>query len=150
LILTEKTIYKYIVDGNWVASPHEPQESDNYGSYNNVYHAPPKPAPSTIYTVTSAAGTAAAKVEDVAKDAAATAGAPSFVSYVTSGLGAAIATVTGIDPINPPQVCLFSFSLIAPIFWLCFFFFLASCTHGYPCRSLWKNPRLPKVSNTTI
>ncbi|PVG04135.1 hypothetical protein CPB86DRAFT_721734 [Serendipita vermifera] len=100
----EKTVYKFIVDGNWVASPHEPQESDNYGSYNNVYHSPPKPAPSAIYTAKSAAGTAAAKVEDVAKDAAATTGTSSFVSYVTSGLGAAIATVTGVDPINPPQI----------------------------------------------
>jgi hypothetical protein len=103
--------------------PKEPQEPDEAGNINNVYISPPQPAklpeepkPSVSAVATKEPEVAAAIPEkesspevpaavaektsmEGAKDTAA-----SVVSYVASGLGAAFASVTGIDPINPQQV----------------------------------------------
>ncbi|KIM20605.1 carbohydrate-binding module family 48 protein, partial [Serendipita vermifera MAFF 305830] len=77
--------YKYVVDDVWKVNPAEPTERDPAGNINNVYTTPS--APPATSSVEEAKGNAT-----------------SIVSYVASGLGAAFATVTGIDPINPQQI----------------------------------------------
>lgn len=92
------------MDGEWKCNPTEPQANDVEGNRNNVYTTPPKPQLSTIMDNVKQAGTNLA-----AKD-----GTSSVFSYVTSGLGAAIASVTGVDPINSQQVSsYFMVSLVA-------------------------------------
>ena len=92
--------YKFLVDGQWTVSADEPTERDGNGNMNNIYQSPPKPLTQEVRETAS----------DLADSALATKGAPTITSYVTSGLGAAIASVTGYDPINPQQVRLSSFS----------------------------------------
>jgi hypothetical protein len=115
-----KVLFKYIVDGQWVTSRHERTETDPNGNVNNVYQVPLKPAP-TATTLASATPseptpqpvTVPSVKESVvqtltsAKDSAlATEGVhpPNLTSYVASAVGAAVAAVTGVDPLNAPKV----------------------------------------------
>ncbi|CAG7849223.1 SubName: Full=Uncharacterized protein {ECO:0000313/EMBL:CCA67999.1} [Serendipita indica DSM 11827] len=90
----EKVPYKFIVDGQWTVAASEPTERDGSGNINNIYTSPTKPIVQEVKDTAS----------DLADSALATKGAPTITSYVASGLGAAIASVTGYDPINPQQI----------------------------------------------
>jgi hypothetical protein len=128
-----KILFKYVVDGQWVTSRHEKTETDPNGNVNNVYQVPLKPEP-TPTTLASAAPTATEtqtapaptpseptpqpvtdpsvkkslpKTLTSVKDSAlATEGVrpPTATSYVASAVGAAVASVTGVDPLNVPKV----------------------------------------------
>ncbi|KAG8801017.1 hypothetical protein FRC16_001462 [Serendipita sp. 398] len=95
-----KITYKYIVDGQWFASPTEPQEKDGMGNINNTYTSPSnpnqpaaEPAPPVEQPKTT--------FQEIKDSVIAATGAPTLTSYVASGLGAAVAAVAGYDPINP-------------------------------------------------
>jgi Glycogen recognition site of AMP-activated protein kinase len=90
IIILAKVLYKYLVDGQWKAHPSFAQEYDEHGNLNNYYISPSMPASAAVASATDSV--------------LASHGTTSLVSYVTSGVGAAIATVTGIDPINNQQV----------------------------------------------
>ena len=112
--------FKYIVDGQWVTSRHEKTETDAHGNVNNVFQAPQKPERRTStfsstpgptpkpqpVTDPSVKDTIVKTLTSVKESALATEGLhpPSAVSYVASGVGAAVATVTGVDPINASKV----------------------------------------------
>lgn len=119
-----KVLFKYVVDGQWVTSRHERTETDPNGNVNNVYQVPMKPEPTptnlapaahtTVETKTAAAPTSSPVTKEsvvktltsVKDSASGTEGVhPSTVtSYITSGVGAAFAAVTGVDPFNVPKV----------------------------------------------
>ncbi|KAG8820659.1 hypothetical protein FRC17_010079 [Serendipita sp. 399] len=101
----EKTTYKYVVDGEWAVSSAAPQERDWRGNINNYYISPPSPAQLAPQPPASpAAEQTKSTVQTLADSAIAANGAPSITSYVASGIGAAIATVTGYDPVNPQHI----------------------------------------------
>lgn len=102
-----KVAYKFIVDGEWKASPTAPQEYDAQGNLNNTYISPPKPVVSGPPAPVEEKEEPKSTANEVKDSALATTGAPTVFSYITSGVGAAIATVTGIDPINPQHVRFF-------------------------------------------
>ncbi|KAG9056411.1 hypothetical protein FS842_010745 [Serendipita sp. 407] len=98
-----KITYKYIVDGQWFASPTEPQEKDGMGNINNTYTSPSnpnqpaaEPAPPGEQPKTT--------FQEIKDSVIAATGAPTLTSYVASGLGAAVAAVAGYDPINPQHI----------------------------------------------
>ncbi|KAG8825247.1 hypothetical protein FRC19_011811 [Serendipita sp. 401] len=98
-----KITYKYIVDGQWFASPTEPQEKDGMGNINNTYTSPSnpnqpaaEPAPPVEQPKTT--------FQEIKDSVIAATGAPTLTSYVASGLGAAVAAVAGYDPINPQHI----------------------------------------------
>jgi hypothetical protein len=115
----EKIAYKFIVDGQWVVNDREPTETDNLGNVNNVYTAPKKPSnefqPNGNGTVVHGLESAAhgkpttqadafhlpQLVSELATTMAATDGTTSAFGYVASGVGAAMRSVIGVDPINP-------------------------------------------------
>lgn len=127
-----KILFKYIVDGQWVTSRHERTETDPNGNVNNVYQVPLKPEPTStafapaartaVETQTAPAPTPSGPqpepVTDPSKQsfvqtltsvkdsALATEGVhpPTFTSYIASAVGGAIASVTGVDPLNVPKV----------------------------------------------
>ena len=121
-----RILFKYIVDSQWVTSRHEKTETDPNGNVNNVFQVPPKPESTTLASVARTAvetQTAAApspkpvtdpSVKDtvvktltsVKNSALATEGVQplNVTSYIASAFGAAVATVTGVDPINAPKV----------------------------------------------
>lgn len=129
-----KVLFKYIVDGQWVTSRHERTETDPNGNVNNVYQVPLKPEPTPTTLAPAAARTAVETqtapaptpseptpqpvtdpsvkesvvqtLTSVKNSALATEGVhPSTVtSYVASAVGAAVAAVTGVDPLNVPKV----------------------------------------------
>ncbi|TFY80060.1 hypothetical protein EWM64_g3952 [Hericium alpestre] len=47
---SDKIAFKFIVDGKWMTSDSAPTEADSSGFINNVYKAPPKPAPAAVET----------------------------------------------------------------------------------------------------
>lgn len=106
-----------------------PTEPDHDGNINNIYTAPPNPSgPATQVAATEESAPKAANgdktsvtpngepkaatagstfpqmVSDFADTVAAREGTSSAFGYVASGLGAAIHSVVGIDPINIDQV----------------------------------------------
>jgi len=99
-----KVIYKFLVDDRWSASSTSPQEYDRLGNLNNVYTSPPKPASLSRVPITSQPEAPKAVVAEATDSVLASHGTSSLVSYVTSGVGAAIANMTGIDPINSQQI----------------------------------------------
>ncbi|KAK7470960.1 Cruciform DNA binding protein [Stygiomarasmius scandens] len=118
----EKIIYKFIVDGQWVVDDSKPTENDGSGNINNVFTAPSKPLPPSepeginsgpvVQTDVPVEGkdtsTLGSFIPQLASDAVKTVlavdGTSSALEYVASGVGAAIHTVTGIDPINADKI----------------------------------------------
>ncbi|KAG6849225.1 hypothetical protein H0H93_010347 [Arthromyces matolae] len=109
-----KIAYKYIVDGMWTTHPDQPTEVDHEGNVNNMYTAPPqpestlngsgKPAPEQAPTTTSA--NLPQLVAHFADTIMAREGTTSALGYVASGIGAALNTVVGVDPINAEQIAI--------------------------------------------
>ena len=115
-----KILFKYIVDGQWVTSRHERTETDPNGNVNNVYQVPlkPQPTPTTLASATPSEPTPQPVTDPSVKEsvvqtltsikdsALATEGVhPSTItSYVASAVGAAVAALTGVDPMNVPKV----------------------------------------------
>jgi Glycogen recognition site of AMP-activated protein kinase len=132
--------YKFIVDEQWMVVEHEPTELDHDGNLNNVYIAPPKPPSSALEadsdvfvssvdpaeseTATGEPEAASGPpfpqiVADLANTVAAREGTTSALSYVASGLGAAIHSVVGYDPVNAEQVII-QCARTAPCLTLCY------------------------------
>lgn len=102
-----KIVYKYFVDGQWQIDPSSPKEYTDNRYMNNVYTTPPNPAAPSAPAATSPVTQEPEKatlVSEATDSVLASHGAPGIVSYVASGVGAAIANVTGYDPINSQQI----------------------------------------------
>ncbi|KAF7301548.1 p-loop containing nucleoside triphosphate hydrolase protein [Mycena indigotica] len=104
-----KVLYKYIVfksagSREWACSPLVATEKDVAGNLNNVYQAPPKPESSQTKDTTSETTTNGSSLGQVVSDLAETVvardGTTSVLDYVASGLGAAVQSAIGVDPIN--------------------------------------------------
>lgn len=111
----EKLTYKFIVDGEWTTHPDQPTETDPSGNVNNIYKAPSEPKTATATANGSAKGASAPNTEtnvlsDIATTIAAADGTSSALDYVTSGVGAALHSVIGVDPFGTERVRTLSFS----------------------------------------
>ncbi|ESK93787.1 carbohydrate-binding module family 48 protein [Moniliophthora roreri MCA 2997] len=113
----QKIVYKFIVDGQWLVNDREPTEWDNAGNLNNTYHSPEKlqepVVPPAEMTAPALNGTAkedsdpakeSSTAADLAKTILAADGTKSSVEYVATGVGAAIQSVIGVDPINANKI----------------------------------------------
>ncbi|THV05437.1 hypothetical protein K435DRAFT_773855 [Dendrothele bispora CBS 962.96] len=120
---SEKIIYKFVVDGQWVVDDTKPTENDGSGNVNNVFTAPSKPLP--VPELEDAKSSAPAQSDvpaedkpmtstlssllpqsasDAVKTVLAADGTSSALEYVATGVGAAVQTLTGVDPINPDKI----------------------------------------------
>lgn len=77
-----------------------------------MYTSPPKPKP--VAGAAPIVDEVKRNLGEIGNSVAAKDGTSSVFSYVTSGLGAAIASVTGHDPINPQQVSPYSYGIHIP------------------------------------
>ncbi|KAF8803785.1 hypothetical protein BYT27DRAFT_7031534, partial [Phlegmacium glaucopus] len=121
----QKIKFKFIVDGEWLVHEDQPTEVDPGGFVNNVYTAPAKPAnSSTLETTpvpveadkptaieannhkTNGDTVTSGFLADLANTIAARDGTSSALTYVASGLGAAMHSAVGIDPINIPKIAI--------------------------------------------
>lgn len=120
---SEKITFKFIVDGNWFVHESLPTETEPGGFVNNVYTAPPKPVEQPLDVQPEGNGHAVEGngsipavastngfpqlLSEIANTIAARDGTSTPLEYVASGIGAALHSVVGVDPINIQKVCQF-------------------------------------------
>ncbi|PVH97999.1 carbohydrate-binding module family 48 protein [Periconia macrospinosa] len=94
----EKTLYKFVVNGEWVVNDTAPKENDDSGIVNNVLS--PDQIHDTVSTLSSAAptSTTAALAADVPKESEKSDAAPAPVEQPTP----AVEDLPGAFPMTPP------------------------------------------------
>ncbi|KAI0092567.1 hypothetical protein BDY19DRAFT_990279 [Irpex rosettiformis] len=84
-----KTPYKYIVDGRWTTTDHQPTEYDSIGNLNNVFYSPARPAVSAVQHTSTPMPVESSKASN---------GISGINGILTNAKNAAVAMVEALAP----------------------------------------------------